>query len=264
VFSFNEHEIDAARRYCDQIGITFNRRDAFIQNPDWLPSYRQNEAEQLRNPSPPQPAPADSMANRPPRPCAWHYSYSAINANGSVSACCATYNESLDFGLLQPGTVSFRDVWNNNLYRKARGVFANKPVPGLENVENLCLHCTFGPDVKYTYAYLDPDVSEQFHRIFGYDDPLLNDGFHQLSDPPGFTEYFTRHMGEFYALEHDLGISQPATHSAIESRPNFTPTSIKFYQNLKDKLKPYTAMLFKRFPSLYTKGKTVEKRIIRH
>ena len=60
VFRFNEYEIDAVRRYCDQIGITFNRRDAFITNPDWLPSYRQNEAEALKNPIPPQSKPANS------------------------------------------------------------------------------------------------------------------------------------------------------------------------------------------------------------
>lgn len=263
VFSFNEHEIDAARRYCDQIGITFNRRDAFIHNPDWMPSYRQNEAEQLRNPSPPQPASANSTVNRPPRPCAWHYSFSAINANGSVSACCATYDEQHDFGLLQPGTVSFRDVWNNNLYRKSRGAFANKPVPGLENVDSLCLHCTYGTGVQNLYGYLDPDVSAQFYRVIGDKDPLLSEGFHRLSNPASFLEFFTQHMGEIHAREHDLDIVLPAPSPASKPASGIASISLRGYQSLKDKLKPYTARLFKKFPSLYFRGKALEKRIMR-
>ena len=54
VFSFNEHEIEDCRKYCDEIGIRFNRRDAFIiisEKPDWLPSYRKHELKGL-NPAP--------------------------------------------------------------------------------------------------------------------------------------------------------------------------------------------------------------------
>jgi MoaA/NifB/PqqE/SkfB family radical SAM enzyme len=264
VFRFNEHEIDAARQYCDQIGIRFNRREAFISNPDWLPSYRQNEAEELKNPSSPQPKPANSDMNQRPRPCAWHYRYSAINANGSVSPCCATWDEAHDFGLIQPGTVSFRDVWNNNLYRKSRGAFANKPVPGLANVDSLCLHCAYGPDVQNLYAYLDPDVIEQFQRVIGDKDPLLNEGFRQLSTPASFLEFFTQHMGELYVQEHDLIIVQPAPQSVVKSPSGFTSISLRVYQSLKEKLKPYTARLFKRFPGLYYKGKDLERRVFRN
>ena len=264
MFRFNEHEIDAARQYCDQIGIAFNRREAFISNPDWLPSYRQNEAKQLKNPSSPQPKPANSGINQRPRPCAWHYHCSAINANGSVSPCCATWDEAHDFGLIQPGTVSFRDVWNNNLYRKSRGAFANKPVPGLENVDSLCLHCTYGPDVQNLYAYLDQDVIEQFHRVIGDKDPLLNEGFLRLSTPASFLEFFTQHMGELYAQEHDLNIVQPTPPPVVKSPSGLTSISLRVYQSLKEKLKPYTARLFKRFPVLYFKGKDLEKRVFRN
>ena len=43
VFRFNQHEIPATRAYCERLGIEFNPRDAFIDNPDWLPTHRQHE-----------------------------------------------------------------------------------------------------------------------------------------------------------------------------------------------------------------------------
>src|SRR5262249_7912661 len=44
VFRHNEHEIPAARAYCEKLGIRFLYGDAFIDNPAWLPSYRTGEA----------------------------------------------------------------------------------------------------------------------------------------------------------------------------------------------------------------------------
>jgi MoaA/NifB/PqqE/SkfB family radical SAM enzyme len=264
VFRFNEHEIDTARRYCDQIGITFNRRDAFITNPDWLPSYRQSEAEQLKNPSPPQPKPANSGINQRSRSCAWHYRYSAINANGSVSPCCAPWDQKDDFGLIQPGTASFRDIWNNNLFRKSRGAFANKSVLGLENVDSLCLRCPYGPGVQNMYAHLDTGVIEQFHRVFDGKDPLLEEGIRRLSNSESFVQFYTQHMGELHALEYGLDNLQFATQSVLKSASSFKLISLGLYQSLKDKLKPYTARLFKKYPGLYFKGKALEKRIFRN
>jgi MoaA/NifB/PqqE/SkfB family radical SAM enzyme len=262
VFSFNEHEIDTVRNYCDQIGITFNRREAYITNPDWLPSYRQGEAEALKNPSLPRPKPANPLKNQQPKPCSWHYSYSAVNADGSVSPCCAPWDQKYDFGLIQPGTVSFRDVWNNNLYRKSRGAFANKPVPGLESVDSLCLQCTYGPEVQNMYDYLNLSVVENFHRVFEGKDPVLEEAVQRLSSREGFLEFYTRHMGELYAQEHGLDIVQPeyTLQSKSASRP--VAESLGSYQRLKDMLKPYTARLFKRFPALYTTGKALERKIL--
>ena len=246
VFRFNEHEIDAVRRYCDQIGITFNRREAFITNPDWLPSYRQNEAEALKNPIPPQSKPANLEVYRQHSSCAWHYRYSVINANGSVSPCCVPWEQTHDFGVLRPGTVSFRDVWNNPQYRRSRSAFAEKPIPGLEKVDSLCLRCPYGPIVQNLYTHLNTEVNAQFYRVFKTRDPLLKHAIRRLSSPESFIAFYTQHMGELYAKEHDLDIVQPG-----------------LYQNIKDKLKPYTARLFQRFPDLYVKSKTFEKRIRR-
>ena len=75
----------------------------------------------------------------------------------------------------------------------------------------------------------------------------------RLSSPESFIAFYTQHMGELYAKEHDLDIVRPAVKIGFDR-----------YQNIKDKLKPYTARLFQRFPDLYVKGKTFEKRIRRN
>ena len=40
--------------------------------------------------------------------CGWHYGYSAVNADGSVSPCCASWNQKDDFGRLDPGVTELR------------------------------------------------------------------------------------------------------------------------------------------------------------
>lgn len=52
VFSFNEHELQATRAHCESIGIIFNPRDAFVGNPDWLPSYRKGQKTDAKNTEP--------------------------------------------------------------------------------------------------------------------------------------------------------------------------------------------------------------------
>ena len=138
VFSFNEHELEATERYCRDLGIIFNRREAFIGNPEWLPSYRKAVATPPLDARPtPASEPAAAPAPRSQAPCAGHHGYSVVNADGSVSPCCLPWDQKQDFGIVQPHTVSFADVWNNNLYRKSRGVFAGKEVRGLEKIETI-------------------------------------------------------------------------------------------------------------------------------
>src|SRR5262249_22830215 len=158
VFSFNEHEIPAARAYCTRLGIEFNARDAFIHRPDWLPSYRKNERpavipedaalpEEYRTRrgnatvgwSPTLPI----QTARGPSACGWHYGYSVVTAGGPVAPCCAVAKEEHDFGRVTPGLVRFGDVWNNDRYRAARADFAGKTVSEGGGVETVCTRCPF-------------------------------------------------------------------------------------------------------------------------
>ena len=43
IFKHNEHEIEDARRFAQDIGIIFITGDAFIHDPSWLPSHREQD-----------------------------------------------------------------------------------------------------------------------------------------------------------------------------------------------------------------------------
>src|SRR5712691_4374176 len=135
VFAFNEHEIEATRRYCEDIGAVFNQREAFITDPAWLPSYRKGElappagAESLRH---------AGLSATGSSACAWHYGYTTINANGTVTPCCAPWEQAHDFGVINPGVSSFTGVWNNDHFRKSRAAFSGKTVKGLDQLTTIC------------------------------------------------------------------------------------------------------------------------------
>ena len=123
VFRFNEHEVEAARDFCAAHGIEFVRREASIApelREEFLPTYREGEAlggfnERCREPL----VPAEIEA-RTPGSCAWHYWYSIVNADGSVSPCCAPWEDDWDMGILSPHGTAFGDVWNNDMFKHAR------------------------------------------------------------------------------------------------------------------------------------------------
>lgn len=193
VFSFNEHEIDQTRKYCEDNGITFNQREAFVDDPEWLPSYRREEGkvswtaestgQELLD--------ADKKSSAP---CAWHYNYSILNADGSVSPCCVPWEQAHDFGRVQPGLITFEDIWNNNMFQKSRAVFANKSDVGLENVDTLCVHCPYDSGIQNMYYYLDREVEKQFFREVAQNDPVMEHAFNLLNDRPKFMRFYRQFL----------------------------------------------------------------------
>lgn len=194
VFSFNEHEIEAARSYADDIGVHFNTRDAFTDNEDWLPSYRRNEKPrfsdkelvQLRVPGQPEPLYArwsplgDARRSWSAPACGWHYGYSVVTAEGAVQPCCAVAHEDEDFGVVKPGSSSFASVWNNARYRAARASAAGiRLSPGERSI---CTRCYFPSLMRHMYSLHDMKVIAQFERVFGGREPGLAKAFHLLAD----------------------------------------------------------------------------------
>jgi len=185
VFSFNEHEIPAAQKYCQELGLDFNSRDAFMDNPEWLPSYRKQEQPwvvpkeaRLREETSlgwsPLPAVNESKS---PSSCAWHYGFSVVSAGGQVAPCCPVAKEKDDFGTLIPGRVSFADIWNNDLYTKSRADFAGKEIEGLKEVQTVCTRCPYPKTIHHLYSLHDAKVITQFRKVFEGSDPVLNQAF---------------------------------------------------------------------------------------
>lgn len=123
VFRFNEDEIEPARQFCADHGIEFVRRESAVSEAlraDFLPTYR--EGENLEDFFDQQAKPFNSqfIASRPEQSCGWHYFYSIINADGSVSPCCAPWESDWDFGFVEAGKKSFSDIWNSPALQASR------------------------------------------------------------------------------------------------------------------------------------------------
>ncbi len=185
VFSHNEHEIPAIQRFCQELGINFNRREAFIHDPDWLPSYRKQEvpwevpqAALLREDAPLGWSPLPSIEETHcPSGCGWHYGYSVVTSSGSIAPCCAATREEHDLGKVIPGSVSFAQVWNNHNYRKSRAFFAGKDTQDLDSIQTVCTQCPYPKALHHLYSIHDFKVIAQFNNVFKNSDPVLEQGF---------------------------------------------------------------------------------------
>jgi len=128
VFRHNEHEIEQARALHTEWGAdeflvggaempVEPHREGF--EPSTIPAYN------IYHPDHPlQKEAARQMSGD--RACGWLYGVFVLNPNGKVSPCCAVPSEKLDFGEYQKG--GFFNVWNNETFRRARGMFT--PAPG--------------------------------------------------------------------------------------------------------------------------------------
>lgn len=204
VFKFNEHEVPAARRYCEDLGINFIYGDAFISDPEWLPSHRRHE-KPYYDPQQMQALMAkaeaagagDYFADHEKHPywfparreadatspafCSWHYGVSVVTAGGPVAPCCATAKERDDFGKVSPGTTTFAEVWTGDRYRRARADFSGRPAAGLKNVDTVCSRCHFPKFVQQLYSSHDAKVIAQYQRALGGQDPRFDAAFRILS-----------------------------------------------------------------------------------
>ena len=129
VFRFNEAEIEPARRFCEDHGIAFVRREAAVSEAlreEFLPGYREGERLEGFFEQRGQPFCPDSILEGAERSCAWHYFYSIVNADGSVSPCCAPWESDWDLGVVAPGGTRFADIWNGRDLRRSRSDVSGK------------------------------------------------------------------------------------------------------------------------------------------
>jgi MoaA/NifB/PqqE/SkfB family radical SAM enzyme len=153
VFKHNEHEIEKAKNLAQQIGVTIQfakpHIDQFVDPENWIstiPEYSTNIISRTSQNS----NTKDKIINQNEIPhfekinneksCNWLYSSMVINANSSVSPCCATILEKNDFGFFE---ADFDGLWNNKNYQIARESFFSN----VQNKNIICTRCPV-PDVQ--------------------------------------------------------------------------------------------------------------------
>jgi MoaA/NifB/PqqE/SkfB family radical SAM enzyme len=225
IFKHNEHEIEDARRFSEDIGVTFLAGDAFISDPSWLPSHREHEQpyysvedthafiqswkdagrEDYFFEHESVVAPFWSILPKQfdstlPRTCSWHYGFSVISAGGPVAPCCGVAKDKDDFGTVVPGQTSFTEIWNNDLFTKSRMVMGGKPTDGLDHVDTVCMRCYLPKMVHHIYNDQDRLVAQRFGEVFGESEPemakafvLLGDGF-SSTDAAGFIAHYEQNL----------------------------------------------------------------------
>jgi radical SAM protein with 4Fe4S-binding SPASM domain len=143
VNSFNEHEVEMARRMSDDlevklvfipIGLSDDLPDAIFEGTieerktRWIPEYKKYVHDRYLG------------AYRYPLShmiCEQLFSYMVVNPDGKVCPCCwATDRENVFGDML---TDSFEDVWNNEKYLKSRLLFLKKGIH--TGVQTVCCNC---------------------------------------------------------------------------------------------------------------------------
>jgi len=128
VMKHNEHQIPDAQRLAKQldvdllrfipVGLPYESTDRKALAEEWFPltvtgRVETNQEEQQFG-----------QAGKP-GPCFYLYRSMVINSDGGVSPCCIVYKQQRDFAALSPQEpLNVLEVWNNEMYRSARALFA--------------------------------------------------------------------------------------------------------------------------------------------
>jgi MoaA/NifB/PqqE/SkfB family radical SAM enzyme len=197
VFSFNEHEISAARDFAKRAGVDFRPAPPYVavdNYSNWLSTMDEYvmdiyKKKPVVDAPTSQPAPQPSVHNRMTalsareiKACDWHYLISALNANGSVSPCCGIMVEAEDFDSVAEKT--FRDVWNNDKYRKVRRHYRTEGHSSSGDTSGLvCFNCPrreimgYGQDIVRRALLSAPGDIQKQARLFLPEHPLIKSLF---------------------------------------------------------------------------------------
>lgn len=211
VFRFNEEEIEAARRFCAGHGIEFVRREAHVSQAlraEFLPAYREGEVledffDQQAKPFDPQ-----AIAARPEQSCGWHYFYSIVNADGSVSPCCAPWESDWDFGMVEAHGARFADIWNGPALQASRRDVAGHhllaklqqpgALPSIATVGDfvrqgtICEGCQFPLPMLDLYSDRADAIVSHYAQTMKGQNAFLDRAFELVRSQP---DAFVRHYG---------------------------------------------------------------------
>jgi MoaA/NifB/PqqE/SkfB family radical SAM enzyme len=139
VFSFNEHEVEKARKMAKEIGV-----DRLVLRPPFLDANRYNLSEEDRRAivtwAPKNPKFQIHVTKpRERKRCGWHYTALAVNWDGTVTPCSTAFRKSDDFGTFgKSGENPYFEVMNNSSFRAARDFMAGRSTDGTDVI---CARC---------------------------------------------------------------------------------------------------------------------------
>lgn len=211
VFRFNEAEIEPARRFCKERGIEFVRREAALSEAlrtEFLPSYREGEILDDFFVQRAKPFAPEAIAGRPEQSCGWHYYYSVVNADGSVSPCCAPWESDWDFGAIAAGGAGFAELWNGPAMQASRRdvaghhllakLQASGSLASIATVEDflrqgtICQGCQMPQGMLELYSNLAESVVSLYAHTRQGEDAFLDRAFALVRSQP---EAFVKHYG---------------------------------------------------------------------
>jgi radical SAM protein with 4Fe4S-binding SPASM domain len=158
VFKHNEMEIDKAKKIAEDLGVQIFFDKPYIMdylNPEnWISTISTFSEQTLVRAKQVAGSEADYVLEKGEKkqiesnygkPCDWLWSTLTVNANGSVSPCCAINFEKDDFGKI---VGSSDEIWNNEKFQTARAFFKNGqikndvictkcPVPAIQHIPQL-------------------------------------------------------------------------------------------------------------------------------
>lgn len=143
VFRFNEHELADAAQLATDIGVDrFTVAHAFLDEGDYEIPEEDRQLMKTWVPTDPRLTYYDPMKPGDVEPghlrkngpegkvqsrCDWHYTSTAINADGAVAPCCAMFNKKDDFGKIAVSDDGrYMNVVNNSKFVAIRNHFSGR------------------------------------------------------------------------------------------------------------------------------------------
>lgn len=107
VFKHNQHEISAAQRFANSIGVDyFHPIPGYIEDPEWITNLPEYHAELGRH---------DSVFH-----CRRPWTHLNVRADGGVASCCYEFYKKDDFDNIFQ--TPFSQLWNNVMFTTAREI----------------------------------------------------------------------------------------------------------------------------------------------
>jgi radical SAM protein with 4Fe4S-binding SPASM domain len=168
VFRHNEHEIEKARQLARELSVD----DIVFAKPHIPQEFMNWDSTQpeFSNRRTTEGGSSRKLAGRK-KDCNWPYTSVAINANGSVSPCCAVAREEDDFGDIFNHGLSA--TWNNDKFKRARRYAAQTSKEECSD-GLICARCdlkgsiNFAPNIFQVFYYTFPSLRRLVMKANNY------------------------------------------------------------------------------------------------